>query len=189
MHLEMEVESLLDICRWWVSRRTLQLAYSKSHWIVQIIDTSDPSSRSSSETEEFAHFKRDIYQKVLEIIFKSLKQRSHNGDTHCCGDGVSRILYPGILIESQDAEEAAYFCGCRAARATHPCPKCLVSHSELHEIFGNFELRTPNSMRAALQKVASAKTKAEKQRILVKYGLHDISVCLLHPQVLIYTDM
>ena len=34
-------------------------------------------------------------------------------------------------------------------------------------------------MRAALAKVSSAKTKAEKQRILVKYGLHDISVCLL----------
>jgi hypothetical protein len=147
---------------------------------MQIIDTSDPSSRSSAETEEFAHFKRDIYQKVLKIIFESLRRRSHDGDTHRCADGISRILHPGILIESQDAEEAAYFCGCRAARATHPCPKCLVSHSELHEIFGNFELRTPDNMRAALQKVASAKTKADRQRILVKYGLHDIPVRLLH---------
>jgi len=147
---------------------------------MQIIDTSDPSSRSSAETEEFAHFKRDIYQKVLKIIFEPLRHRSHNGDTHRCANGISRILYPGILIESQDAEEAAYFCGCRAARATHPCPKCLVSHSELHEIFGNFELRTPANMQAALQKVASAKTKAERQRILVKYGLHDIPVRLLH---------
>ena len=147
---------------------------------MQIIDTSDPSSRSSAETEEFAHFKRDIYQKVLKIIFESLRRHSHDGDTHRCADGLSRILYPGILIESQDAEEAAYFCGCRAARATHPCPKCLVSHSELHEIFGNFELRTPNNMQVALQKVASAKTKADRQRILVKYGLHDIPVCLLH---------
>ncbi len=81
------------------------------------------------------------------------------------------------MIESQDAEEAAYFCGCRAARATHPCPKCLVSHSELHETLGNFKLRTPDNMQAALTKVSNAKTKAEKQRILVKYGLHDISVC------------
>jgi hypothetical protein len=31
-------------------------------------------------------------------------------------------------------------------------------------------------MRAALEKVASAKTKGEKQRILVKYGFHDIPV-------------
>jgi Plavaka transposase len=155
---------------------------------MQIIDTSDPSSRSSSETEEFAHFKRDIYQKVLKIIFQSLRHRSHDGEIHRCADGISRILYPGILIESQDAEEAAYFCGCRAARATHPCPKCLVSHSELHKIFENFELRTPNNMRAALRRVASAGTKAERQRILVKYGLHDIPVRLLYLQVLICAD-
>ena len=150
---------------------------------MQVIDTSDPSSRSAAETEEFAHFKRDIYQKVLKIIFKSLKRRSHDGDTHRCADGISRILYPGILIESQDAEEAAYFCGCRAAAATHPCPKCLVSHSELHEIFGTFELRTPNNMRAVLQTVASAKTKGEKQRILVKHGLHNIPVRSLCSQI------
>ena len=31
-------------------------------------------------------------------------------------------------------------------------------------------------MRAALERVASAKTKSEKQRILVKYGLHNIPV-------------
>ena len=143
---------------------------------MQVIDTSDPSSRSSAESEEFAYFKRDIYQKVLKTIFKSLRHRSHGGDTHRCADGITRILYPGILIESQDAEEAAYFCGCRAARATHPCPKCLVSHSELHELFGTFELRTPDNMRAALKKVASAKTKGDKQRILVNHGLHNIPV-------------
>jgi hypothetical protein len=59
---------------------------------MQIIDTSDPLSRSSAETEEFAHFKRDIYQKVLKIIFQSLRHRSHDGETHCCADGISRIL-------------------------------------------------------------------------------------------------
>jgi Plavaka transposase len=143
---------------------------------MQIIDTSDPSSRSSAETEEFAHFKIDIYQKVLKIIFQSLRHRSHDGETHGCADSISRILYPGILIESQNAEEVAYFCSCCAARATHPCPKCLVSHLELHKIFGNFELRTPNNMRAALQRVTSTEMKAERQCILVKYGLHDIPV-------------
>jgi Plavaka transposase len=143
---------------------------------MQIIDTSDPLSHSSAETEEFAHFKRDIYQKVLKIIFQSLRHHSHDGETHCCADGISRILYPGILIESQDAEEVAYFCGCHAARATHPCPKCLISHLELHKIFGNFELCTPNNMQAASQRVTSAETKAERQCILVKYGLHDIPV-------------
>lgn len=143
---------------------------------MQIIDHSDPSSRSSAETEEFAHFKRDIYQKVLNIVFKSVKHRSHKGDAHCCADGIDRILYPGILIASQDAEEAAYFCGCHAAGATHPCPKCLVSHSELHEIFGKFKLRTSSDMQAVLKQVSITKTKTDKQRILVEYGLHEVSV-------------
>ena len=40
----------------------------------------------------------------------------------------------------------------------------------------NFTLRTPTNMSAVLEKVASAKTKGEKQRILVKYGLHNIPV-------------
>jgi hypothetical protein len=144
---------------------------------MQIIDPSDPLSRSSAKTEEFAHFKRDIYQKVLKIVFKSVKHCSHNGDAHRCADSINRILYPDILIASQDAEEAAFFCRCHAAGATHPCPKCLVSHSELHEIFGKFELHTSNNMRAALKQVSTAKTKAEKQCILVKYGLHEISIC------------
>ena len=146
---------------------------------MQVVDHSDPSSRSSAETEEFAHFKRDIYQKVLGIVFKSVKRRSHNGDTHRCADNINRILYPDILIVSQDAEEGAYFCGCRAAGATHPCPKCLISHSELHDIFGKFKLRTSNNMQAALKQVSTATTKSEKQRILVKHGLHDISVCTI----------
>src|SRR6266511_3959537 len=103
---------------------------------MQIINTSDPSSHSSTETEEFAHFKRDIYQKVLKIVFELLRRHSHDGDTHHCADSLSQILYPGILIESQNTEEAAYFCGCHAARATHPCPKCLVSHLEIGHSMG-----------------------------------------------------
>lgn len=173
MDLETVVVFWLDICLWWYFQLT---RHYETQPIIQIIDPSDPSSRSAPETEEFAHFKRDIYQKVLKIIFKSLRHRSHGGDAHRCADGINRILYPGILIESQDAEEAAYFCGCRAARANHPCPKCLVSHSELHEVSAKFTLRTPTNMRAALERVASAKTKSEKQRILVKYGLHNIPV-------------
>jgi hypothetical protein len=58
-----------------------------------------------------------------------------------------------------------------------------VLHSELHNIFGNFTLRTPKNMQAALKKVASAKTKGEKQRVLVMYGLHDIPVSRFHSQV------
>jgi hypothetical protein len=105
-----------------------------------------------------------------------LKQRSQVGEAHCCADGVNRILHPGILIESQDAEEAAYFCGCRAASASHPCPKCLVAQSDLHNIRGNFELRTPQSMRAVLTRASKAKNKTTKENILKDNGMHDVEV-------------
>ena len=149
--------------------------YLHMSWI-QIEDPSDPTSRSAAEKEEFAHFKREVYQKILGKVFQTLKHRSQNGEAHHCADGVSRVLYPGILIESQDAEEAAYFCGCRAALANHPCPKCLVVQTDYHKISGNFELRTPQSMRAVLTRASNAKTKSAKEKILKDNGMHNIEV-------------
>ncbi len=120
-----------------------------------------------------------MYQKILKKVFRSLKPRSRSGEAYRCADGVNRVLHPGILIESQDAEEAAYFCGCRAASANHPCPKCLVAQIDLHDILGNFELRTPQSMQAVLAQVSKAKTKAAKEKILKDNGMHNIEVSLL----------
>jgi hypothetical protein len=119
-----------------------------------------------------------VYQKILKKVFRSLKRRSQHGEAHCCADGVNRVLHPGILIESQDAEEAAYFCGCRAASANHPCPKCLVVQNDLHRISGTFELRTPQSMQAVLAQVSKAKTKLAKEKILKDNGMHNIEVSI-----------
>ena len=165
-----------------VRRHSTSCAQSRCRFIeshmclIQIEDPSDPTSRSAAEKEEFAHFKREVYQKILKKVFRSLKQRSNNGEAHRCADGISRIIYPGILIESQDAEEAAYFCGCRAASANHPCPKCLVAQQDLHCISGSFELRTPQSMQAVLSQALKAKTKTAKERILKDHGMHNIQV-------------
>jgi hypothetical protein len=141
------------------------------------LDPSDPSSRSAPQKEEFSRFKNEVYQKILQKVFSSLRHRSHYGDTLICADGITRVLYPGILIESQDAEEAAYFCGCRAAGANHPCPKCLIHHSDLHDISGKFaELRTPENMQAAISLASKAKTKGEREEILKGRGLHNVEV-------------
>lgn len=141
------------------------------------MDPSDPSSRTASQKEEFFRFKNEVYQKVLETVFKSLQHRSHNGDAYLCADGTTRVLYPGILIESQDAEEAAYFCGCRAAGANHPCPKCLISHSDLHNITGKFaDARTSESMHAIITLASKTKTKGAREEILKAHGLHNVKV-------------
>jgi hypothetical protein len=99
----------------------------------------------------------------LKKVFRTLKPRSQNVEAHCCADGINRVLYPGILIESQDAEEAAYFCGCRAASANHPCPKCLVAQTDLHKISGNYELRTPQSMQSVLTRLERQNQDCERE--------------------------
>jgi hypothetical protein len=94
-----------------------------------------------------------------------------------CGDRANRVLHPGIIIESQDGEEANCFCACRASgHANYPCPKCLVHKTQLHDITGTFEPRTSESMRAVIRRASQAETKTDKEKILQAFGLHDIQV-------------
>jgi hypothetical protein len=150
--------------------------YVSSTYLNKIEDPAHPSDRGSAETLEFAHFKREVYQKILGQIFASLQPRSQRGETHRCNDDISRILYPGFLIESQDGEEASYFCACRAATASYPCPKCLVHKSNLSDITKSFEPRTSKSMQSVLERASQATSKTRKEKILQDHGLHDIKV-------------
>lgn len=144
----------------------------------QVLDPGDPDERNTKESLEFAQFKRVVYQKVASRVFSSLRRRSHSGEAMQCGDGVNRILHPGILIESMDGEEANCFCACRASgHANYPCPKCLVHKDQLHNITGSFETRTSDSMRSVILRASQASTKMEKEKILQAFGLHDIQVC------------
>ena len=136
----------------------------------------DPSDRGAAETLEFAHFKREIYQKILARIFARLKRRSRQGEAHLCSDDQVRILYPGILIGSQDGEEASYFCACRAATANFPCPKCLVPKSQLHCITTSFTPRTTDSMRSVFERASTTTSKTAREKIFQDYGLHGIKV-------------
>jgi hypothetical protein len=114
---------------------------------------------------------------VASRVFSSLRQRSHSGEAMKCGDQLNRVLHPGILIESQDGEEANCFCACRASgHAKFPCPKCLVHKDQLHNITGSFEPRTSESMRSVIQRASQALSKTDKEKILQSFGLHDIQV-------------
>ncbi|KII93190.1 hypothetical protein PLICRDRAFT_121618 [Plicaturopsis crispa FD-325 SS-3] len=139
-----------------------------------VADPANPSDRNASETLEFANFKRDVYQKVLNVVFERLRRRSHHGETVRCGDKIPRILHPGIHIESLDGEEASTFCCVRAALANHPCPKCLVHKSKLHELTTTFEPRTTESMRAVFRRAALAGSKAKTENILKDHGLNNV---------------
>ncbi len=113
----------------------------------------------------------------MSRVFSSLRQRSHSGEAMECGDGAYRVLHSGIIIESQDGEEANCFCACRASgHAKYPCPKCLVHNTKLYDLTGTFEPRTSESMRAVIQRASRAETKTDKEKILQAFGLHDIQV-------------
>ncbi|KAJ7264829.1 hypothetical protein C8J57DRAFT_1436238 [Mycena rebaudengoi] len=143
-------------------------------YMSHIEEPGDPSDRKTAETLEFAKFKMKIYQRILAQIFSGLRSRSWNGEPIRCCDKHTRIFHPGIHINSLDGKEASYFNACRAALANHPCPKCLVHKCDLHQISSTFKLRTSETMQAVVRKALNAATKADKERILKKNGLHGI---------------
>ncbi|KAJ7119998.1 hypothetical protein C8R46DRAFT_1149767 [Mycena filopes] len=147
-------------------------------YMTAVRDPADPSNRNTPQTLEFARYKMEIYQKVLKIIFASLKSRSWSGEPIRCPDGLVRVFHPGILINSLDGKEAAYFNACRAALAKFPCPKCLVEKCDLHKITTTFTLRTSATMKAAVIKALKQETKTDTERILKSFGLHGVHHCL-----------
>jgi hypothetical protein len=135
----------------------------------------DPKTLRGAQRVEFDRVKRLIYHTVCGTVFASLRSRSRNGEALRFGDGVTRIGYPGVLIESMDFEELAAWLAIRNSRSLHPCPKCLVHHDDLHRLSQSFPKRTSDSMRAVL---AEAQTLSSTQReaLLKAHGLHEFEV-------------
>ncbi|KAF8584403.1 hypothetical protein K439DRAFT_1646930 [Ramaria rubella] len=133
-------------------------------YMPQVIDPSDPADRKASEKIAFGLFKREVYHKVLHVVFKSLKGPSQRGETVRCADEIARVFFPGVPIQSLDGEEAVASCATCGASADHPCPHCLVHHDDLHKCTLQGVLRT--------SKAKKARTKAEVERILRQHGLH-----------------
>ncbi|KAF7314762.1 hypothetical protein MKEN_00950200 [Mycena kentingensis (nom. inval.)] len=143
-------------------------------YMVEPEDGSDPTSRSRAEKLEWAKFKKEIYQKILAIIFSALKRRSWTGEAVSCPDGIIRIFHPSVMITSLDGKEAAYFNAVRAALANLPCPKCLVHKCDLHRITRRSKLRTASSMKKVLKAARTKTTQPQREKILKSYGIHDI---------------
>ena len=70
------------------------------------MDPSDLDNHKATETVEFGLFRKKVYDKVLQKIFKTLETPSQEGEAVKCGDGISHVLFPGISIHSLDGEEA-----------------------------------------------------------------------------------
>ncbi|KIJ48724.1 hypothetical protein M422DRAFT_120372, partial [Sphaerobolus stellatus SS14] len=114
----------------------------------------------------------EVYHKVLNVIFGSLKNPSHFGDTVKCGDRILRVLFPGFLIHAVDGEEACGTCGTRGAQANHPCPRCLTGKWLLYQLSEKAPLRTQDNMHEIFSKAKNATTITVREAILKQYRLH-----------------
>ncbi|EJD44286.1 hypothetical protein AURDEDRAFT_65386, partial [Auricularia subglabra TFB-10046 SS5] len=122
---------------------------------------------------EFRVFKMRVYQKVYAHAFRSLKDPSTYGRAVACGDGVTRVLHPGLFIESMDAEESTFFNGCMAASANVPCPSCLAHSSELDNITKSFPARTSAQMQQVYEE-AQPMPPTKREEYLASRGLKDV---------------
>lgn len=146
--------------------------------MTQIHDPSDPSDRNSADKIAFACFKREVYHKVLSVVFGSLCSRGHRGEAMKCGDQIQRVIYPGIPIASVDSEESWALTSTRAGLADYPCPKCLVHNCSQHDLASVFEPRTIEGMMQGYHDAIECQTKSGSERILQQNGLHRTFVCV-----------
>ncbi|KAJ7215380.1 hypothetical protein GGX14DRAFT_608176 [Mycena pura] len=131
----------------------------------------DPNTLTGSSRSEYDRLKRMIYRGVCHLVMASLEQRSHHGEALRFGDGITRIAYPGVLIESMDFEELAAWLAIRNSMSLHPCPQCLAHKNDLPRLTRSFTKRTSESMSCALARAPIPKT--ERNEYLKQYGLHD----------------
>ncbi|KIJ46695.1 hypothetical protein M422DRAFT_249859 [Sphaerobolus stellatus SS14] len=126
----------------------------------------------SAASVEIACFKREVYHKVVKLIFASLKNPSRYGEAVNCGDKILRVLFPGFLIHSVDGEEGCCTCGTRGAKANHPCPRCLISKTLLYQLSKKATPRSQHTMQEVFRKAKDAASASSRENILKEYGLH-----------------
>ncbi|KAJ7214958.1 hypothetical protein GGX14DRAFT_562985 [Mycena pura] len=101
----------------------------------------DPKTLNSSVRNEYDRLKRMIYRGVCRLVMDPLRELSHRGEALRFGDGVTRVAYPGILIESMDFEEMAAWLAIKNSTSLHPCPQCLVHKDDLHRLSQSYPKR------------------------------------------------
>lgn len=142
----------------------------------EVRDRKDPDDRSHSEKIRFAKFKRDVYHRVLRIIFvETLQQHATGGKCVPCGDAVQRVLFPRLPVLTLDGEEACTCAATRGALADFPCPRCLARHDQLHDFFSTnleFPLGTTVTMKDVYDRARNVRFKWNAEDLLQRHGLH-----------------
>lgn len=154
----------------------------------------DPSETGK---KGFVNHKHAVWHSCFLKFLESVAMHSKTGYHHPCADGVTRWLFPLVLILSADYEEqyvsivlfnfsfpsisyglCIYRCVMsliRGLKGLCPCPKCLIPQDKLSDFTEKYDLRTQESTQNIFQEARDLGATA-KDDFLKKYGLRDVQV-------------
>ncbi|TFY76117.1 hypothetical protein EWM64_g7894 [Hericium alpestre] len=132
-----------------------------------------PEDASKSGTKH-ANFKRVIWHKAFYELLESIESHSKTGCWFQCADGVTRHLFPCIIILSADLEEQCIMVLTRGFKSKCPCPVCLVKPEELSDLTQSYEARTATKVQETIAKARAARTRKDAEVMLKAEGLRDI---------------
>lgn len=93
-----------------------------------------------------------------------------------CGDGITRIVYPCVILKVVDGEEASILNAIRSPTSHYPCPQCLVFHDDLADLSTPGPVRDDKAMQAVYERAKATKVKTHREAILQKHGLQLVKV-------------
>ncbi|KAH7106628.1 hypothetical protein BKA62DRAFT_687699 [Auriculariales sp. MPI-PUGE-AT-0066] len=112
----------------------------------------------STDSDDFALYKRHVYNEVLGCIFSDCHIPSLIGRLLQCGDQ--------SLDRGRDGEEAGYLLSIRGPTALYPFPKCLAHKQHLSRLVCTAPQRTVAGMRNAVEQAAAQSLVTERNSIL-----------------------
>ncbi|KAJ7088189.1 hypothetical protein C8R44DRAFT_836122 [Mycena epipterygia] len=115
-----------------------------------------------------------VWHAAMYKLLESLVLPSKVGNWTSCGDGITRWLWPGILILAADYEEACVMTLIRGLQALYPCPICFVPWNEQSDLSTEHPLRTGAESQHILRDARAKRTVAEREKILQDHGLRNV---------------
>ncbi|KAH9901641.1 hypothetical protein C8Q73DRAFT_636091 [Cubamyces lactineus] len=122
----------------------------------------------------FTTYKRIIWHESFWILLETISKYAKTGYKFTCGNNVTRILYPIVLILVADYEEQAMMSLNRGPKGLSPCPVCLVPQDK--QIFLGLEPQYPYREAAPVQALLdnTELTKRQLDEALKPMGLRPV---------------
>ncbi|KAI0677658.1 hypothetical protein C8Q78DRAFT_962196, partial [Trametes maxima] len=119
--------------------------------------------------------KRAVWHESFWILLKVFAKMGKLGELFKCGDDITRLLFPIILILAADYEEQSVMALIRGLLGNAPCPVCLVKKGELSTLGAEplHPLRTVEESRSLFEKSLSL-SKEAAEALLKPVGLRPI---------------